>query len=389
MFSSACNGRAITKSGLEVLLASSGGPLAGRRVGLITNPTGVHSNLTSTVDLLHHHPQVYLVALFGPEHGVRGEVQDGISVPSTTDPATGLPVYSLYGETRRPTSAMLEGLEALVFDLQDVGVRFYTYLSTLVLAMEAAAERGLPFVVLDRPNPITGVRVEGPLLDLRFRSFIGYLPIPLRHGLTLGELAGWCNRFGGIAADLTVVPLQGWSRAMWFDQTGWPWIPPSPNMPTLETAIVYPGTCLFEGTNLSEGRGTTRPFEWLGAPWLDGAAWAAAFNARNLPGVRCRPIHFIPTFSKYAGERCGGVQVHVCDRDRFEAVRTGLHLLETARAQAPDRFAWRASHFDRLMGTDRVRQALDAGQPVDELVAEWTAEQRGWMEEAKSCWLYR
>lgn len=358
-------------------------------MGLITNPTGVHSNLTSTVDLLHRHPQVHLVALFGPEHGVRGEVQDGISIPSTTDPATGLPVYSLYGETRRPTPAMLQGLEALVFDLQDVGVRFYTYLTTLALAMEAAAEQGLSFVVLDRPNPITGVRVEGPLLDLRFRSFIGYLPIPLRHGLTLGELAIWFNRFGGIGVDLTVVPLQGWSRTMWFDQTGLPWIPPSPNMPTLETATVYPGTCLFEGTNLSEGRGTPRPFEWLGAPWLDGAAWAAAFNARNLPGVRCRPIHFIPTFSKYAGERCGGVQVHVCDRDRFEAVRTGLHLLETARAQAPDRFAWEASHFDRLMGTDRVRQALDAGQPMDELVAEWTAEQRAWMEEARSCWLYR
>jgi len=374
---------------LEVLLDSSGGPLAGRRLGLITNPTGIHSNLTSTVDLFHRHPQVQVVALFGPEHGVRGEIQDGVSIPSETDRATGLPVYSLYGETRRPTPAMLEGLEALVFDLQDVGVRFYTYLSTLALAMEAAAEVGLPFLVLDRPNPITGVRVEGPLLDPRFRSFIGYLPIPLRHGLTLGELATWFNQHAGLGVDLQVVPMAGWSRTMWFDQTGLPWIPPSPNMPTLDTATVYPGTCLFEGTNLSEGRGTTRPFEWLGAPWLDGAAWAAAFNARNLPGVVCRPIHFIPTFSKHAGERCGGVQVHVCDRDRFEAVRTGLHLLETARAQAPDRFTWRASHFDRLMGTDRVRQALDAGQPVDDLIAEWRAEQQAWAESAKSCWLYQ
>lgn len=389
MSSSVCKGMGATKSGLEVLMDSGGNLLAGRRVGLVTNPTGVHSNLTSTVEIVHRHLKLQLVALFGPEHGVWGDRQDGLPVASSTDPATGLPVYSLYGETMRPTPAMLKGLEAVVFDIQDVGVRFYTYLSTMALVMEAVAEEGLPFIVLDRPNPITGVRVEGPLLDPAFRSFVGYLPIPLRHGLTMGELARWFNQHFGIGADLRVISMEGWSRALWFDQTGLPWIPPSPNMPTLDTATAYPGTCLLEGTNLSEGRGTTKPFEWVGAPWLDGAAWAAALNDKNLPGVVFRPVHFTPIFSKYAGEQCGGVQVHIRERDRFEAVRTGLHLVATARSQAPERFAWRADRFDRLMGTDQVRKALDAGQPVDSVVTTWAAEQQRWAESAKSCWLYQ
>ena len=367
---------------------TEGRGLKGRRVGLITNPTGVNRDLVSTVDLLHQHPDVELVALFGPEHGVRGEVQDGLAVEAYTDPVTGLPVYSLYGDTPKPTQEMVAGLDTLAFDIQDVGVRFYTYLSTMVLAMEAAADYGLQFVVLDRPNPLTGVKVEGPLLDPAFQSFVGCGPVPIRHGLTLGELALFFNAERGIGADLTVVPLAGWTREQWYDETGLAWIPPSPNMPTLDTATVYPGTCLFEGTNLSEGRGTTKPFEWIGAPWIDGTAWARALNDLDLPGVRFRPVTFRPTFSKFAGESCQGVQVHVRDRDCFKPVRTGLAMLATARQRWPEHFEWKPDHFDRLMGTDRVRLALDQGTAVEEIGADWEAAEADFVRRSQRYWLY-
>jgi uncharacterized protein YbbC (DUF1343 family) len=376
------------KLGIDRVLEEELDVFAGQRVGLITNPTGVNRDLVSTVDLLRQHPDVELVALFGPEHGARGEVQDGLAVEAYTDPATRLPVYSLYGKTNKPTREMVAGLDALAFDIQDVGVRFYTYLSTLVLGLEAAAEYGLRFVVLDRPNPITGVKVEGNLLDPAFQSFVGCGPLPIRHGLTLGELALFFNDELEIRADLTVVPLAGWTRDQWSDETSLAWIPPSPNMPTLDTATVYPGTCLFEGTNLSEGRGTTQPFEWIGAPWIDGAAWARELNDLDLLGVRFRPVTFVPTFSKFTNEICQGVQVHVRDRDRFEPVRTGLTLLATARRRWPDHFEWKPGHFDRLMGTDQVRLALEQGAAVEAICARWEAAEADFVRRSREYWLY-
>ena len=385
----------MVKTGLDVLLAEKLHLLRGRRVGLVTNPTGVTSDLESTVDVLHRAPGVQLAALFGPEHGFRASAPDGVAVASGRDRRTGLPVHSLYGPTKKPTPEMLAGLDVLVFDLQDCGARFYTYTWTLRYCLEAAAENRLPLLVLDRPNPIGGEAVEGPVLDRRFASFVGDWPIPIRHGLTLGELATLFNRT--IGADLTVVRMQGWQRAMWFDDTGLPWVLPSPNLPTLEAATVYPGTCLVEGTNLSEGRGTSRPFEFVGAPWIDGASdLALALNTLRLPGVRFRPVAFAPTTSKHSGSTCGGVQVHVLDRQAFRPVETGVYLLATIQRLYPGDFRWLLSswegrppeapscltsrngghdgaspHIDLLAGTDRLRQAIDAGVPVADIVAEW------------------
>ena len=366
----------MVKTGLDVLLAEKLDLLRGRRVGLVTNPTGVTSDLESTVDVLHRALGVQLAALFGPEHGFRASAPDGVAVASGREARTGLPVHSLYGPTKKPTPEMLAGLDVLVFDLQDCGARFYTYTWTLRYCLEAAAENRLPLLVLDRPNPIGGEAVEGPVLDRRFASFVGDWPIPIRHGLTLGELATLFNRT--IGADLTVVRMQGWRRAMWFDDTGLPWVLPSPNLPTLEAATVYPGTCLVEGTNLSEGRGTSRPFEFVGAPWIDGEDLALALNALRLPGVRFRPVAFAPTTSKHSGSTCGGVQVHVLDRQAFRPVETGLHILASIKRLYTSDFRWlptswegQPPHVDLLAGTDRLRQALDAGVPVADIVAEW------------------
>lgn len=370
-------------SGLDTLLDTRLDLLRGLRVGLISNPTGVTADVTPNVDALRA-AGVNLVALYGPEHGFASHVQDGLEVGHALDARTGLPVYSLYGEARKPTPEMLRDVDALVFDIQDAGVRFYTYLWTMALCMQAAAENGLRFVVLDRPNPITGTRVEGPVLEPGYESYVGLYPVALRLGLTVGELARLVNDHFGVRAGLTVVPLDGWQREMWYDETGLPWVAPSPNLPSLDTAIVYPGTCLFEGTNLSEGRGTTRPFELIGAPWLDGFALAATLNDLELVGVRFRPTAFIPTFSKHADVACFGVQMHVTDRDRFQPIPAALHLIAAARAQAPDQFGW-ASYFpegpgpfDRLIGNGTVRMQLDAGTPVDEIVAGWAAELQQW-----------
>jgi len=383
----------MVKTGLDVLLAEKLHLLRGRRVGLVTNPTGVTSDLQSTVDVLHRAAGVHLAALFGPEHGFSASAPDGVAVASERDRRTGLPVHSLYGPTKKPTPEMLAGLDVLVFDLQDCGARFYTYTWTLLYCLEAAAENGLPLLVLDRPNPIGGEAVEGPVLDRRFASFVGDWPIPIRHGMTLGELATLFNR--SIGADLTVVRMQGWRRAMWFDETGLPWVLPSPNLPTLEAATVYPGTCLVEGTNLSEGRGTGRPFEFVGAPWIDGDDWALALNALRLPGVRFRPVTFAPTTSKHNGSTCGGVQVHVLDRQVFRPVETGVHLLATIKRLYPDDFRWlptswegRPPHIDLLAGTDRLRQALDAGVPVPDIVAEWQPGLAAFLPEREAALLY-
>ena len=380
------------RSGLEVFLDEGLPVIAGRRVGLITNPTGVDRGLRSGVDLLRRSDAVELVALFGPEHGVRGEAQAGVKVAGEVDARTGLPVHSLYGETQRPTPEMLDGLDALVFDVQDVGVRYATYISTMAYAQEAASTAGLTFVVLDRPNPITGHLIEGNLLDPVFASFVGVHPVPIRHGMTAGELARLFAAERGWAAPL-VVPMRGWRRDHWFDETGLPWVQPSPNLPTLDTVTLYSGTCLIEGTNVSEGRGTTRPFEYVGAPWLDPFRLAAEMEGRGLPGCGYRPVFFSPTFSKHAGQICGGVQVHVIDRAVFRPVELGIHLLEAIRALAPKVFAWRESpegrfFVDLLLGSGQPRRLLDGGSGPDEVMAGWAEERVRFAERRRPFLLY-
>ena len=293
-------------TGLDVFLQEGLPALAGRRVGLITNPTGIDRQFRSSVDLLRQSAEIDMVALFGPEHGVRGDVQAGVRVQTAVDRRTGLPIHSLYGETQRPSPSMLAGLDSLIFDIQDIGVRYATYISTMAYAQAAAAEAGLMFVVFDRPNPL-GSPIDGNLLDPAFASFVGVHPLPVLHGLTTGELARLLAAERGWPAPL-VVAMQGWQHGLWFDQTGLPWVQPSPNLPTLDAVTLYGGTCLIEGTNLSEGRGTTRPFELIGAPWIDPFRAAEELQRREIPRVTFRPAYFTPTFSKHAGVACGGVQ---------------------------------------------------------------------------------
>ncbi len=357
-------------------------------MGLVCNPTAVTRDLVHAADLLHAAPGVRLEALFGPEHGVRGDAQYMAAVGGERDPRTGLPARSLYGETReslRPTAGQLAGLDALVFDVQDVGARYYTYQATMMLCMEAAAEAGIAFVVLDRPNPIGGLLVEGPRLLPGFESFCGLHDLAVRHGMTVGELALLFREERRLDLDLTIVPCRGWRRGTGFRETGLPWVFPSPNMPTPETALVYPGLCLLEGTNLSEGRGTTRPFELMGAPWLDGHRLAVDLSAERLPGVRFRPVSFVPTWDKHAGVRCHGVELHVADPVRFRPFRTGLAVVARARAQDPGRFAWRAEPyefvadvpaFDLLCGSAREREAIEAGGALEEIVRAFAPEER-------------
>jgi uncharacterized protein YbbC (DUF1343 family) len=299
-------------------------------------------------------------------------------VDSSIDPHTGLPLYSLYGKHKRPNARMLDNIDVLVFDMQDVGVRFYTYIWTMSYVLEAAAETGIPVLVLDRPNPVTGQILEGPLLEPRYASFVGRYPIPLRHGMTVGELARLFHAEQGLCANVTVVPLEGWQRGMWFDETGLPWVPPSPAMPKLDTAIVYPGTCLLEGTNVSCGRGTATPFELIGAPWIDRYQLATVLNDVGLPGVRFRPASFIPWSSKHQGSTCHGVYLHVTDRDAFRPLLAGLYILATIRAWWPVEFEWLGTsweghppHFDLLIGNGWVREWIDAGRQVNDVAARW------------------
>ena len=362
------------QTGIEVLLHDRLDLVHGKNVGLITNPTGVNRELVSDVDLLAHTPGVHLVALFGPEHGIRGAQQAGASVGSGRDPITGLPVYSLYGKTRQPTPAMLTGVDVLVFDIQAVGARFYTYLYTMADAMKAAAAARIPIIVLDRPNPIGGTKMQGPVLDPKYASFVGEYPIPLRYGMTIGELAEFFNNQFHIGADLTVVKMRGWTRSMYYDGTPLQFVMPSPNMPTETTALVYPGMGLVEGTNVSEGRGTTRPFEIVGAPWIDAERLSRVLNEKHLAGVRFRPVHFTPTFSKYEGKPCNGVEVHVMDRDAFNPVVVGLTVIATIHDLYPRQFAFNASDFDRLVGNDWVRQDIEKGVPVSEMQRRWKAD---------------
>lgn len=385
--------------GVDVLFERHADLLRGRRIGLITNPTGVDGSFASIVERFRALPDARLVALYGPEHGVRGDAQAGEYVAYHFDAHFQLPVFSLYGQTQQPPADMLTNIDAymrdydtrhtgktverdmiaavdlLVFDIQDVGTRVYTYVATMAYALQAAAAAGIPFVVLDRPNPINGVAMEGPVLEYpRFSSFIGLYPVPLRHGMTAGELARLCNeRFIPRPAQLTVVPLAGWKRGAWMDETTYPWVLPSPNMPTLDTATVYPGQVALEGTNLSEARGTTRPFELCGAPWIDGYELARELNALRdrLPGVAFREAWFTPSFSKFAGERCGGVQFHVTDRALFRPILTTLAFLETVRRMYGPKLEFHGDYFDRVMGTATVRAALERGEPFDRIAAGW------------------
>ncbi|MBL7201548.1 MAG: DUF1343 domain-containing protein [Anaerolineae bacterium] len=370
------------RSGLDLILSTHSHLLAGRRVGLATSASAVTSDVTPAVDALR--AACDLVALYAPEHGITAHVADGAPVASMRDPRTGLTVHSLYGSTEKPTPEMLAGVDVLLFDIQDVGVRFYTYIWTMSYLLEAAAEEGLPLIVLDRPNPIGGQITEGPLLRPGYESFVGRYLLPVRHGLTVGELARLFNAERGLGADLTVVRAEGWRRAMWFDETGLPWVPPSPAMPKLETAVVYPGTCLFEGTNVSEGRGTATPFESIGAPWIDGHRLADVLNDRALPGVRFRPTTFTPSASLYAGHTCGGVYLHVLDRGAFRPLRAGLSTVSAIRSLWPEAFRWlessgegRPPYFDLLIGSGWVREQIDAGCPVEEIEARWQDELEG------------
>jgi uncharacterized protein YbbC (DUF1343 family) len=367
----------MVRSGLEVLLSERLDLVAGRRLGLASHAAAVLPDLTGAPAALLA-AGVRLCALFGAEHGFAGAAAAGEAVLGGLDRCTGLPVHSLYGEQKEPTAAMLAGLDALLVDFQDVGSRFYTYISTLLALLRGAARAGLPVLVLDRPNPLSGERLEGPLLAAGFESFVGIGPLPVRHGMTLGELARWMNAEYDLCADLTVVAMRGWRREMWFDQTGLPWVPPSPAMPHLSTAAVYPGACFVEGTNLTEGRGTALPFEVAGAPWLDGEDLAERLNRQGLPGARFRPHSFVPSASKHAGQVCQGVQMHVFDRAVFSPLRAGMALLAACRVQNPAAFAFLPAqegaarpHFDLLAGTDQVRLHLAAGGGADELEAAW------------------
>ncbi len=361
--------------GLSVLLREQLHLIEGGWVGLITNHTGIDEQLRSNIALLAAQPKCRLAALFSPEHGLWGGDPAGIKIPSAMDAQRQIPIHSLYGDTRQPTEEMLTDIEVLVYDIQDIGARFYTFISTLLLAMRAANESNIDFMVLDRPNPITGTRIEGNLLDAEFRSFVGQHPLPIRHGMTVGELAQLFKAELDLSLRLSVIPMRGWSRSMWYDQTGLPWVPPSPNMPTLETATLYPGTCLIEGTNLSEGRGTTKPFEWIGAPWMDADKWAETLNGLDLPGVRFRPVHFKPAFSKYANEPCHGVQIHVMERGTAKPTEIVLHLISTALRDYPEQFEFRQSSgryfFDLLAGTGGLRLALMQSESPAEIVQRW------------------
>ena len=369
------------KTGLDVLLSARLDLIRGQRLGVIANPSSVDSGLRHIVDLLYGHPGVNLHVIMGPQHGARGETQDNmIEWLDYRDPVTGLPVYSLYGETRKPTPRMLEGLDAVIFDVQDVGARYYTFVYTMALAMEACGEQGVKFIALDRPNPINGLDVEGPVLDPEYRSFVGMFPLPLRHGMTVGELARYFADECGVRCDLEVIPMAGWERGMFFEDTGLPWVMPSPNMPTIDTALVYPGQCLLEGTNASEGRGTARPFEISGAPWLDPRLVVKRLENEHLPGAIFRPLHYIPTFHKWAGRLIGGVQIHVTDPRRYLPVRTTLALIRAYREQCEGQFEWKTPPyeyeyeklpFDILIGNGVVRGQIENQTPVAEIEAGW------------------
>lgn len=372
------SGTAAVRPGIDVLLDDSLHLVRNARVGLITNHTGLDRQGRSSIDRLAEHPEVDLIALFSPEHGIEGRAEAGETVASRTDSRTGLPIHSLYGDTRRPMPGMLDGIDVLLFDLQDIGARYYTYVYTMAYAMEEAGRHGVRFVVLDRPNPIGGEAVQGNVLDPAYSTFVGLYPVPMRHGMTPGEIARLYVGAFGIEVDLTVVPVAGLSRTMTFPDTGLPWVPPSPNIPSVVSALAYPGTCLFEGTPLSVGRGTEEAFAWVGAPWLDGSALATALTAYGFAGVRFEPVTFTPASpgdGKFDGVEVHGVRV-VPEDPAFDAPRIGVAMVLEAYRLSGDRWSWNVAHFDRLAGTDALRRGMEDGLSLDELTATWEGQLR-------------
>ncbi|MDI6618594.1 MAG: DUF1343 domain-containing protein [Clostridiales bacterium] len=368
-------GKAAVNNGIDVIEKYSS-IFEGKRLGLITGPTGLNKNLESTIDILNK--RFDLCALYSPEHGIRGNLQAGASVGTYVDEFTGITVYSLYGKNKKPSPEMLRGIDVLVMDVQDIGSRYYTYLYTMAYCMQSCAENGKTFVVLDRVNPVGGVEVEGNVLDTEFSSFVGMYPITQRYGLTIGEMAELMNSEFKIGCDLEVVKIEGWSRELYFDGTDLLWVNPTPNMPSLDAALLYNGTCLFEGTNVSEGRGTTRPFEIIGAPWIDPYRLSDGMNSKKLGGVKFRPVYFEPTFSKHKGELCKGVQVHIIDKKTVRPVEIGIHMLYEIMDMDMGKFQWippfkEGGHYfiDNLAGTDEVR--LRKCEAV-ELVEKWSKE---------------
>jgi uncharacterized protein YbbC (DUF1343 family) len=382
--------------GSERLLASPA--LDGRRVGVVCNPASVDGRLRHIADRLAAHPSARLSAIFGPQHGFRSDVQDNmIETRHAHDEVRRVPVYSLYSEVREPTAEMLRGLDVLVVDLQDVGVRIYTYIYTLANCLKAAKRDGVKVIVCDRPNPIGGVQVEGMVLVPGFESFVGMYPIPMRHGMTVGEIARLFNEHFGIGADLEVIAMDGWTREMYWDGTGLTWIISSPNIPTFDTTTVYPGAVLFEGTNVSEGRGTTRPFELIGAPWVIAERFADAMNRRDLPGVWFRPALFEPTFHKHAKQGCAGCQIHVRDRWTFRPVEVGVALIEAFRSASPAQFAWKPPPYeyefdkmpiDCLAGSSVLREQIEGGLSADEIARAWQTDLDAFVATRKKFLLY-
>ncbi len=363
------------KPGIDVLITKRVDLIIGKKVGLITNPTGVTSELKSTIDALHKFPDLKLVALFGPEHGVRGDIPGGERVSSYQDKKTGITVYSLYGETYKPTPEMLKNIDVLIYDIQDIGSRAYTYIYTMAYAMEAARDAGIQFIVLDRPNPLGGNRVEGNVLDPKFKSFIGLYPIPYIYGMTVGELAQLFNKEYNINCDLTIVPLEGWTRDMIYEDTGLLWVPTSPHVPHAETAYLVAAIgCIGELGTVSEGVGTPSPFEFVGAPWMDGDKLADELNSKNLPGVYFRPTYFRPFYLRFIKEQCGGVQIHILDKNRIEPAAIQIHILTAIQKFYLENDIFntrRISSFDKAFGTDEVRKAVVRGDSAEKIIASW------------------
>ncbi len=370
-----------TRTGIEVLLAEKLDALSGQRIGLVCNQASVLPDLSHTADVFFEHPSIDLTTLFGPQHGIRGDVQyNMIETPHAEDERTGIMVYSLYSETREPTEEMLSDVDTIVVDLQDVGCRIYTFVYTMANCMRAAKKYGKRVVVCDRPNPINGREIEGNITEREFTSFVGQFELPTRHGMTIGELAKMFNEHFGIGCDLEVIEMHGWNRNMWFEETGLPFVLPSPNIPTVDTCVVFPATVHLEGTELSEGRGTTKPFELNGAPFIDPRKWVAALDEFEFPGVAFREAYFRPTFCEFAGETCGGLQMHVFNRDIFRPVIVGVAMVKTVYDMYPEQFQWRQNAYeyefdknpmDVVCGTDKIRKAIESGTSLKEIEDSW------------------
>lgn len=386
------------KLGVEKLLNENLSTLNKMRVGLICNQASVDHEFQHVADLFHEKTEINLTTLFGPQHGIRGDVQDNmIETSHSKDVKTALPIYSLYSETREPTRDMLEDVDVLVYDLQDIGGRVYTFIYTMANAMIACAKYDKKMIVCDRPNPINGVDVEGGLLENGHESFVGMYPIPMRHGMTVGELAKFFNSRFGIDCDLEVIKVDGWNRESYLDETDSPWVIPSPNMPTVEAAVVFPGTVYFEGTGVSEGRGTTRPFEFVGAPYINAEDYAATLDSLELGGVIFRPTNFLPTFQKHQNQSCGGVFLHVTDRDAFKPVITGLAMVKAAFDMYPEDFEWKSppyeyvfdrNPFDVIAGTTKIRESFENRLPIEELSSSWLNDENEFRQTRKEFLMY-